>query len=271
MPARARAIAMRVWRSFDEDECAFLAGAVAYQLFFALLPLLFLIVGALGFFLTREELSDRAAVLMRDVFPVTGERRIVQELVNGRALSLGIGLVGSIWAVTAIHDALSRALGAVLGKGQRRPFVRDKLAAFGFAALLFVLAVLSFALSFVVQALADVFSAIGLHEAQRVGLGIVSPAFGFLAGVALFALVYRAIPARRLPRGSILVGAVTAALLWEIAKGAFALYSRATGAFRAFGPLALAAGLITWIYLSAVIVLLGAEIIKAVQQERAAD
>lgn len=257
-------------RSFGDDECGFLAGAVAYQIFFALLPLLFLIVGALGLFLTREQVRDEVAGFLRDVVPLLGERRVIDELAAGSTLSLGVGLLGTVWSVTAIHDALARALGAVFGRGRARPFVRDKLAAIGFAALLLLLALVSFAFSFVLQALSDVLRTVGLGEAERIALGFASPTFGLLAGIALFALIYRALPRRRLDRPSILLGAVVAAVLWELAKSAFALYSRNLGAFRAYGALALAAGLLTWIYLSAIILLIGAEVIKAVLAEREA-
>ena len=205
---------------------------------------------------------------MRDVVPLVGERRVIDELAAGSTLSLGVGLAGTVWSVTAIHDALGRALGVVFGRGQARPFVRDKLAAVGFAALLLLLGLLSFAFSFVVQILSDLLVTAGLGEAQRIALGIASPTFGLLAGVALFALIYRAVPRRRLDRSSILLGAAVAAVLWEAAKSAFALYSRNLGAFRAYGALALAAGLLTWIYLSATILLIGAEVIKAFLAER---
>lgn len=262
------AVARRAIRSFGDDECAFLAGAVAYQIFFALLPLLFVIVGLLGFFLTQEEARERAAVLLRDVLPLQGSRRFVDDLADGRALTLGIGLVGTLWSVTAMYGALTVALGRVFGKGPR-PFLRDKLAAFGFAALLAALALLSFIFSFVLQFVTDLLASTGVAAATRVVLGIASPTFGFLAGIVLFSLIYRALPSRRLPRGGVLLGAVLAAALWEVAKVAFALFTRNLGAFRSFGPLALAAGLLTWIYVSAIIVLVGAEVIKAVQLERA--
>ena len=254
-------------RTFGEDECGFLAGAVAYQLFFALLPLLFLLVGVLGFFLTEEQVRGEVTRFVRDILPLAGERRVIDELAAGRTLSLGIGLIGTLWSVTAIHDALGRALGVVFGCEPARPFVRDKFAAVGFAALLLLLGLLSFAFSFVVQALSDLLVTAGLGEAQRVALGLASPTFGLLAGIALFALIYRAVPRRRLRQTNILLGAVVAAVLWEVAKSAFALYARNLGVFRAYGALALAAGLLTWIYLSAIILLFGAEIIKAFAAE----
>jgi len=51
-------------------------------------------------------------------------------------------------------------------------------------------------------------------------------------------------------------------VLWELAKIAFGFFTRAVGIFSAYGPIAFAAGLLTWIYVTAVIILIGAEVIK---------
>jgi len=51
-------------------------------------------------------------------------------------------------------------------------------------------------------------------------------------------------------------------VLWELAKIAFGFFTRSLGIFSAYGPIAFAAGLLTWIYVTAAIILLGAEVIK---------
>jgi len=56
--------------------------------------------------------------------------------------------------------------------------------------------------------------------------------------------------------------ALVAAVLWEIAKIAFGFLTRTLGIFSAYGALAFAAGLLTWIYVTAAIILLGAEVVK---------
>src|SRR2546429_120986 len=61
----ARAVAT----SFAADECPFLAGAVAYQLFFALIPLLALVVGILGFVYGSERAQQELVQLIRDIYP----------------------------------------------------------------------------------------------------------------------------------------------------------------------------------------------------------
>jgi len=55
---------------------------------------------------------------------------------------------------------------------------------------------------------------------------------------------------------------VALAVLWEAAKLAFGFFTRSLGIFSAYGPIAFAAGLLTWIYVTAMIIFIGAEVIK---------
>ncbi|OLC56429.1 MAG: hypothetical protein AUH85_06350 [Chloroflexi bacterium 13_1_40CM_4_68_4] len=256
------AFARRVATAFRDDDCAFMAAAVAYQIFFSLLPLLLLMVGVIALFVSSEELRVEVVSLLRGVYPGLADRRLVDELVNSRGLTLGVGLVGTLWSVTTIYAALDRALFGVLG-GNRRSFIRGRLQGLLLAVLLTALAVLSFALSFLVQAFTGWLHSVGIAPAPRIALELLGPLTGFVAGFVLFDLIYLIVPRRRLPRGVRVAGAFTAAALWEVAKIGFAILTREVHVFSAYGVLALAAGLLAWIYLTASIFLVGAEVMKA--------
>ena len=60
-------------------------------------------------------------------------------------------------------------------------------------------------------------------------------------------------------------------MLWEVAKIAFGVYTRGLGAFHVYGALAFAAGLLTWVYVTAIIILIGAEVIKDGERAAAGD
>jgi len=255
----ARAVAT----SFLEDECPFLAGAVAYQLFFALIPLLALVVGILGFLYGSERAQQELVQLIRDVYPsaTAQETRIARQLVDGRAISLGIGIVGTILATGAIHGALDKALAAILGVGGKRGLVRGQLEAFAFVAGIGGLAVLSFAVSYGVVAAEGALASV-LGPWPRVVVGLLSPLFGLVAGYVLFYAIYRLIPRSRVQPRTARLAALVSAVLWEVAKVAFGFFTRSLGIFSAYGPIAFAAGLLTWIYVTAMIIFIGAEVIK---------
>lgn len=229
------------------------------------MPLLALVVGTLGFFYGSDRAQRELVGLVREIYPsaTAQETRLVQQLVDGRAISLGLGVIGTLFASTAIYGTLDSAFATVLGQGGRRGFVRGNLHALGFIGAIGALAVLSFAVSYGAQAAQGALTAAGYRAQVRLALQLISPGLGLFAGFGFFYLIYHAVPRARIPPADIRWAALVSAVLWEIAKVAFGFFTRALGIFTAYGPIAFAAGLLTWVYLTAVIILVGVEVIKA--------
>ena len=255
--------ARRVIGGFLADDGPFLAGAIAYQIFFALIPLLALVIGIFGFIYGSERAESELVSIVRSVLPTaTGqETRIVGQLVQGRALSLGFGLIGTLLSVTAIFGSIDTAMSHILGREGKRPFMRDRLNGLAFVGLVILLAIGSFAVSFGVQAASDALAESGL-SGVRLLFELVSPLVGLAVGIWFFYLVFRFAPRRPVPRRAARQAALVSAVLWEIAKVAFGSLTRWLGIFQAYGALAFAAGLLTWIYVTAAIILIGAEVVK---------
>ncbi|MEA2662826.1 MAG: rane protein [Chloroflexota bacterium] len=249
--------------AFVADEGPFLAGAIAYQIFFSLIPLLAFVIGIFGFIYGSQRAESELVAILRSVMPaVTGqETRLVAQLVEGRALSLGLGLVGTLLSVTAILGSIDTAMSHILGRDGKRPFIRDRLNGLAFVGLVIVLAVASFAVSFGVQAASDGLADSGLRG-LRLLLELLSPIVGLAAGYWFFYLVFRFAPRRAVPRASARRAALVSAVLWEIAKVGFGFLTRTLAVFQAYGALAFGAGLLTWIYVTAAIILIGAEVVK---------
>ena len=232
-------------------------------MFFALIPLLALVVGILGFVYGSERAQQELVQLIRDIYPsaTAQETRIARQLVDGRAISLGFGIVGTILATGAIHGAFDKALAAILGAGGKRGLVRGQVEAFAFVGGIGALAVISFAVSYGVLAAEGALASV-LGPWPRVVVGLLSPLFGLVAGYVLFYSIYRFVPRSRVRPQTARAAALVSAVLWEVAKIAFGFFTRSLGIFSAYGPIAFAAGLLTWIYVTAAIILLGAEVIK---------
>jgi membrane protein len=246
------------------DDCPFFAGAVAYQLFFALIPLLALIVGALGFLYGPDRAEREITELIRQVYPsaTAQETRIARDLVNGRGLSLGFGVIGTLLSATGIQGSLDLALAAVFGRQDRRRFVGQKVAGIVFLAAVLGLAIVSFGLSYGIAALSAGLAESDIGAVVAGAVRALSQLAGLVVGYLFFFIVYHEVPRRRPPRRSVAIAALVSAVLWEVAKLAFGYFTRALGIFAAYGPLAFAAGLLTWIYLTAAIILIGAEVMK---------
>ena len=257
-------MARRVFGAFLEDDGPFLAGAIAYQIFFALIPLLALIIGIFGFIYGTQQAEAELAAIVRGLLPAaTGqETKIVGQLVQGRALSLGLGLLGTLLTVTAVLGSIDIGISHILGRDGRRTFIRERLNSTAFLLLVLVIAVASFAVSFGVQAAADALAGSGLRGV-RLLFELISPLVGLAFGFWFFYLVFRFAPRRRVAQAPARRAALVSAVLWEVAKIAFGFLTRALGIFEAYGALAFAAGLLTWIYVTAAIILIGAEVVKA--------
>ena len=211
--------------------------------------------------------ADRAerefVQLLRSIYPSANaqETRIAREIVGGRAISLGVGLIGTVLAAGAVFGAVDTAIARLL-PGPKRSFVRGRVEGFAFVAAIALLAIISFGFSYGAQAAQGALAGAGFGPASRLLIAVGSPLVGLVAGGLFFYVVFRYVPRMRLSAGEARTAALVSAVLWEVAKVGFALYTRALGAFSAYGPIAFAAGLLTWIYLTAVIILFGAEIMK---------
>ncbi len=202
--------------------------------------------------------------LLREIYPSASaqEVRIARELVDGRALSLGIGVVGTVLGAKAVYSSIDTALAIVLAGGRKRSFIRGNASALGFVAAIALLAVVSFALSYGAQAAQEALAGAGMGRLGRSLIALGSPVLGLVAGFVFFYAIYRYLPRRRVTGPVARTAAVVSAVLWEVAKVAFGFFTRGLGVFTAYGPIAFAAGLLTWVYLTAVIILIGAELIK---------
>src|SRR2546427_1908863 len=181
--ATSAAVGRRSWRvakAFGTDDCAFLAGAIAYQVFFALVPLLALLVGILGFVYGSDRAQRELVELIREIYPSASaqETRIARELVDGRAFSLGLGLVGTLFSVIAIQSALDSALAAVLGGGSGPALTPSRAAAGRFIPARSRLPGGSFAVSYGAQLLSGALAAAGVRGHGRLAPPVRLPLLG---------------------------------------------------------------------------------------------
>jgi membrane protein len=189
------------------------------------------------------------------------ETKLVEQLVEGRALSLGLGLIGTLLTVTAVLGSIDIAISHILGREGKRAFVRERLNSAAFVLVVFVIAAASVAVSFGLEAAVDALAGSGLRGV-RLLFELASPLVGLAFGFWFFYLVFRFAPRRRVRASAVRQAALVSAVLWEIAKVGFGFLTRELAVFQAYGALAFAAGLLTWIYVTAVIILIGAEVVK---------
>lgn len=266
-----RAIAVRTWREIGDDNVSLLAAGVAFYSFLAFVPLLASVVLIYGLAADPVDAAVHARVLLQ-VLPADAARIVGDQLqvlsetpaastAVGLALAIMLALYGAMRAATSIIGALN----AVYDRHETRGFVRTTLLSFTFTvaiALLGVVAILA------IGAMSLVGTLVRLPPGPA-ELAIVVPWLA-VAGIAavLIGCAYRYGPDRAaVPWRWLLPGMVAASCGTLLATFLFGLYVSHFGGYNAtYGALGTVVSFLMWLYLSAFVVLVGAELNAEIEQ-----
>lgn len=269
-------ILLRTYQQINEDRLLATAAGVVFYGLLAIFPAITALVSSYGLFADASTIAGNLQSLA--LMLPEGSFSIVQDQV-GRVLAKGsaslgwtfiIGLVVAIWSANAGMKAILDALNVVYEEDEKRGFIKLNVVS----------------LTFTVAALGGILIMVGAVVAfplllQKLGLGergelIISlgrwPILGLLLLSAL-AVLYRYGPSRTTPRWQWLsVGAVAAVILWLSGSTLFSWYLSNFGDYNAtYGSLGAAIGLMTWMWMSAIIVLCGAELNSEIEHQTTVD
>ncbi|HEY8555597.1 MAG TPA: YihY/virulence factor BrkB family protein [Burkholderiales bacterium] len=269
-------ILLRVKDQLGADHISIVAAGVAFYLFLALFPAMAALVSVVGLVMNPGEIERYIAAAGEIVPPealaiVAGQ---VQQLASAPRRALGISLVASVllalWSATAGTKALMTALNIAYGEEERRGYLRY----YG-TAILLTLGAIAFALLALalVAVLPALLAWLPVPQGVRTALGLVR--WVILAGAFVFglAVVYRFAPDRKQPQWRwVTWGAAAATVLWLLGSALFSLYVANFGDYnKTYGALAAIVILLTWIYLTTFVVLLGAELNAETEHQTRVD
>lgn len=251
-----------MWRVIQEmaaDDATHLAAGVAYYAIFSLFPLLLGLLFIVGLVGTSEEVKQDFVGFVTDNLP--GSEQFVEDTLEGvvrfRGV-LGIGaLIGLLWSASAVFGAISRAVNRAWDVHQDRPFYIAKPRQIGMALVVGILFLLSSSATYSIELLTEPTSGI---PGQQVFLELAFRAVSWLVTLSIFLLMYRFIPNCKTYWRYIWPGALVASALLEISKTMFLWYLNNLASYDQFGAMASVMILLLWIYVSSLIVILGAEI-----------
>ena len=256
-----------VLRRFQTDRCLPAAATLSYTSLFACVPLVAIVLSVLSAFPLFDDLQDEIerAIFLYLAPHVSDEAQAYFRafLANTRQLTaLGVGGLGvsAIILLLTVEEEFN-----VIWRTRRGRRLRFRLLAYIGALLLGPLLVGgALSLSTALYALVALTGIPGLAgPAAR-----LTP-FGLTA--AGFALIYLALPNRRVRPGDALAGALVAAVLFELLKSGFGLYVRLFPAYQTiYGALSVVPIFLVWMYLAWAAVLFGAEITAGWPEWRAA-
>jgi membrane protein len=264
-PPQKRAFLIRVYQYAMEDRLFAVAAGVAFYALIALAPTLAVAVSLFGLFMDPKQVADLptalAPILPSEAISLVENeaRRLASEPSQSLSIKLAVGLALSIWGASAAVRASFDALNVIDEQEETRSILR--LYATALATTLAGLIVFVFAI--VIIGANPGFVALGEFSQETIWLyGMLRWPVFFVIAVLSLNCFYWVAPSRPpAPFWKQLPGATVAALVWAIASSAFGWYVAALGNYTAtYGSLATVVVVMTWLWFSAAIMLLGAQI-----------
>jgi membrane protein len=271
-----RAALRRAATEAKEDNVTDGAAALAYYAFLAIPSALLIAAGVFGLVAgpnAIQSLLDRlSSVLPADALTLIDQSltRLTQNQGTGLALVV-IGALLALWTLSGAMNALMRALNVAYDRRETRGFVRQRLTAVGMLAWILVAVLLSFGLLVLGPHLAGwVGDAAGAQRVVEVVWWAAQWPILIVGLLLAFAGVLYFGPNVDHPRWRFLTpGAALTVVIWLVASGLFALYVSAFGSYnKAWGSLAAVVIMLTWLWLSALALLLGAELNAELERSR---
>jgi membrane protein len=264
-----RAIFVRSVKGFIGDNGTMLASALAYSTFFAIPSLLLVVVGAF----TLVVGPDTITTVMRHFSRVIPGQatsllggslhRLDRQPSTGVALTI-VGAVLALWATTSAMTTYMTALNLAYGRKDHRSFLRKRLVALEMVAVIGIAFLLVAVLLIFGPALEHLVSShAGGASGAVAWIWWIAEWPILLAGLlAAFSTLLDLGPDIERPRWRLLSpGSVLATVFWLAVSGGFAFYtSRFASYNKTWGSLAGVIVLLTWLWLAAVALLLGAEL-----------
>lgn len=259
-----------------EDTLFVVAGGVAFYVMLAIFPAIAAFISVFGLVFDPSQVQEQF-VLLKDIIPDSAYQILNQQITAivstppGR-LTFGIvaGFLFSVWSAARGMKALVIALNIAYNTRESRSIIKFNLLSLflTFAGIIFM--ILSLVLIIVLPAL---FGYIDFLAQHRISLSIIR--WILLALIIMFglSLIYRYAPDRKTPMWQcVSLGAAVATIIWIIGSVLFSYYVANFGNYNEiYGSMGAVIILLLWFYLTAYLVLLGAEVNVLLEEKRPED
>ncbi len=277
IPTRGwRDVLLRVKDQISSDNVSIVAAGVAFYCTLALFPALAAVVSIYGLATSPQEVQEQIESLS-DLLPQEAQSVINEQLLSiaksaESALSFGAigGLLLAIWSTSKGMSALITSLNIAYNEEETRGFFHVTGLALGLTIVGIVFVILTL---FLITLLPTVLQIFGFGEVAQSALSLARwPLLVIIVMVGL-ALLYRYAPCRNPPKWQwVSWGAGIATILWVIGTSVFAIYANEYGNYnQTYGSLGAAVILLMWFWLTAFIVMVGAEVNSEMERQTKKD
>lgn len=259
-------IAKETWKEAGEDNLSLVASGIAFNIFLAFVPLLTSVILTYGLVAAPSQAAQHIAtltsVLPEQAADIVGSQ--LRQIVNTASSETGLGLIMTL--AIALYGAERGAGGIISGLNiifdieETRSYLRQLAVAIAITlgmVLIFIIASVGIS---VVNFLSVILPDLGgfTHSLLRIAFWIAAA----LAVSTVIAVIYRYAPNREDPHWPWLTaGSFLATVVWLVGTFLFGLYVQNFGSYNAiYGALGAVIVFLLWLYLSAYILLAGAEL-----------
>jgi membrane protein len=262
------------WAELDRDHVSIMAAGVAFYALLSIFPGMSALISIYGLVADpatiENQLNSLAGILPQEALKLLSDQ--LHALVAAPRNKLGLGLVVSLllalWSSTSGTGAVMQALNVAFEEEERRGVLSFYGRAIALTLGIGLFALLSLFLIAVVPAIINL---LPLSELWRDRVSLIRwPLLAIFAIVAL-GVLYRYAPARQHPSWNCLSpGTIAAAVLWLVGSAGFSFYvARFSSYDKTYGSLGAVVILLMWFYVTAFIILAGAELNSEIEKARA--
>lgn len=261
--------------SFAGDNAPRLGAALAYYTVFSIAPLILITITLAGAIFGEEAARGEVFAHVRRLIGDTGAE-VVNEMVkdaaraDGGAIATTLGIVALLFGASGVFGQLRAALNTIFHVQPKdipivRGFLRERFLSVATVIVIGFLLLVALIVDTGIAAAGDY-----MQHRLRGGEGlwhVVELVVSTAMITVLFALIFRYMPDIRIPWRDVWLGAIVTAVLFSIGKFALALYlgkKASESTHSAAGALIV---LLLWVYYSAQILFLGAELTQAYSRQ----
>jgi membrane protein len=277
IPAKGwKDVALRIYQGITEDRILALAAGVTFYVLLAFFPGIAGLIALYGLYADAGTISQHLDTLA-GVLPEGGLQIIreqIGQLTAQPAQRLGIatiiGLGVSLWSANGGMKAMFDALNVIYHEKEKRSFIRLNAIslAFTLGAIAFILVALA-----AMTILPVVLNYLGLSRVMELLIRFGRWPVLLLVVTFAIALIYRYGPSRDQPKWRwITPGSAFAALVWLCLSLLFSWYTENFGSYnKTYGSLGAVIGFMTWLWLSNIVILVGAKLNAETEHQTARD
>jgi membrane protein len=258
---------VRIGLAFGEDDGAVVSRSIAYYALFSVFPLFLAVLTLASSFVAVEGLEAEIVAWIERYLPIVADlvQVNIQQVLAARNTVGILALASLVWSASGVFTAMYRAVNRAWDNPKSKLFWREKF--FGLSVvfivgfLLLSTTLLSTVASILQSWQASLFGWQPLAEPRTARLvGWLSTFLPVFVAVLTFIVLYRIIPQNPVTWKDVWLGGLVAGLTWEAARRLFTWYLANFARYSLiYGSVGAIIGFLLWAYISAMILLLGAE------------